>query len=99
LILTLPEVARAVADALGLEPAGDYYRGERPLYTNGSNLTDPYWRCACEDWLHERGWEHYGQDAHSLLLLGGEAITVYGSRAEAPARLVAAVWEKMREGK
>ena len=71
------------------------------LEKDGSNLTDPYWRCRLEDWLIA---QRYSFAQHSFPTgihdvwqpfegIDGHAECPW---PEAPARLVSAVWRKMK---
>lgn len=99
---TLSEVAADVAAALGLhmyQLAPDWYSGgvDMPmLKLDGSNLIDPYWRCACEDWLDCNGYVFTSDGC----IYKNQALIIdqqYWPLAEAPARLVSAVWRRMKE--
>ena len=112
---TLAEVAADVAKALGYDiPVYNYARAvigwsaERrygipaSIYADGSNLTDPYWRCACEDWLHAQGWYFAKYRDWAECYLGAHESYRENNRVpdgtpwpEAPARLVSAVWRRM----
>ena len=107
----LSEVAADVAAALGLvicgdgtyhnvvneSPTGHIIAGPHRLNMDGSNLTDPYWRCACEDWLNDKGYVvELGQSyAEAEEFDGLTVVQIKTPLAEAPARLVSAVWRKM----
>ena len=104
---SLTEVAADVAAALGLERHVDnegliYWVDDMAVLEadNGEyGLTDPYWRCRCEDWLHERGSIVFGrEDIRGAALKTVQGwIEVSSPWPEAPARLVSAVWRRMKE--
>ena len=107
----LSEVAADVAQALGLKQASiaqepvweevnikdsDEYNC---LLWDGSNLaSEPYWRCRCEDWLRKEGWGfNFGAVKHySLRFDGDDLVDIDCPWPEAPARLMSAVWRKMK---
>lgn len=117
----LNEVAKDVAEALGLgEPVpvmldhvlklGDgWVKDNNFLNPSGRQLTDPYWRCACEDWLLAHGWDFdaYASSDHKHMAWHGRErdsdfepppiLSVGCPWPEAPARLVSAVWRKQRD--
>ena len=107
----LSVIAADVAQALGLKKQ-DYALAEwsctdntgyHALHRHGSNLTDPYWRCLFQDWLLQHGWSFqadYEQIDHEAWLCVADVyVHAAGQWAEAPARLVSAVWRKMKEQK
>lgn len=105
---TLAEVAADVAAALGLkrakDVAGEWFctdlDGYHALFRDGSNLTDPYWRCACEDWLLAQGWKFdlvSNRLTFAITFDGEDMVEARGPWPEAPARLVSAVWRRMQE--
>ena len=104
----LSEVAADVAMALKLKGHWSHEEHPRFLMEDGSNITDPYWRCRCEDFLLENGWS-FRADATYLRLGRHEAaedvhdiftkVFVDCPWPEAAARLVSAVWRKHQEGK
>jgi len=73
------------------------------LSIDGSNLTDPYWRCRCEDWLDERGWHFSNRTLVTAWHKDDKGkryhVEAYCPWPEAPARLVSAVWRRMQEEK
>ena len=79
--------------------------GFHALTKDGSNLTDPYWRCACEDWLVSGpaqcnlsiSEEWVEATAYYDCKRDAQIFTVECKTAEAPARLVSAVWRRMSE--
>lgn len=101
-------IAADVAQALELifPGTGQWWTDkEIDLYFDGSNLTDPYWRCRCEDWLLERGWSFSAHQTpmhpmHVAVNMRGDMrqLLVECPWPEAPARLVSAVWQKMKDG-
>ena len=102
-------IAADVAQALRMHPyhlaPGWYSAGINApmLKEDGSNLTDPYWRCLFQDWLLQHGWSFqadYEQIDHEAWLCVADVyVHAAGQWAEAPARLVSAVWRKMKEQK
>lgn len=59
--MNLSEIASDVAAALGLGQPNPAMGWQDPLSRawlkeDGYNLTDPYWRCRCEDWAISQGW-------------------------------------------
>ena len=104
----LSEVAADVAQALGLEILGSTLRWITPydplkpdegvrLYFDGSNITEDYWRCRCEDWLIDQGWVFTAAKEPFAVAFDEEPIVIACPWPEAPARLVSAAYRKMQE--
>ena len=107
---SLTEVAADVAAALGLRKhiGSDgivYYEDDHAvLETDGGEfgISDPCWRCRCEDWLIA---QRYSFAQHSFptgihdVWQPFEGIDEHAECPwpEAPARLVSAVWRRMKE--
>lgn len=96
--LDLHAIAQSVATALAAEllsqrPAYGH-QVQFGLYADGSNLIDPYWRCACLDWLNQQGYDVLTarHTVHSVMsydkIPGGHMIAVQCPAALAPAALV-----------
>ena len=111
-MLPLSEVARDVAEALGLKESRHprdpgytsrcYQNDMRILWGDGSNLTDPYWFKACCEWLLTHGWDFACKnDGHECWKFddsprGVSQVDLNCPWPEAPARLVSAVWRRMQ---
>ena len=106
---SLAEVVADVAAALGLEsyPAGLAKKdGDFFIWLNedGSNLTAAHWIWECLKWLVDQGLvvclEPREGRAHLAYrpMIGG-SFEVACPLAEAPARLVSAVWRRMQQAK
>src|SRR5574341_1732105 len=108
-MMDLREVAKLVADALELEPGIDraswWAKGdsEHLFHEDGRDIAEDYWRCRCEEWLHERGQIAYTRRGrttlHEFVKISPPIwdCCVACPLAEAPARLVAEVWQRMKE--
>lgn len=104
----LLSIAADVAAALGLinDPPGmnwqDGYKDwqtRQLIQSRGNDLSNDYWRCRCEDWLYDHKFMRvspaFFPDRHVAKTEHWQ-VDVTCSLAEAPARLVSAVWRKMK---
>lgn len=109
--MDLREVAKLVAEALELRIFFScdgkllwYDRQDKTglleLNAEGQNISSDYWRCRCEEWLHDQDYRILlgDGDYHEAEHAEREWMpTVICPLAEAPARLVAEVWKRMKE--
>lgn len=93
----LPEVAKCVAEALGLSRVGGGWHDEQEglpyLADDGYNLFTPYWFQRCLLWLLEQGSFDYWTSAgvRWVPYPSKETIELSCPAEEVPARIVAAI--------